>query len=237
MALWETAGRFEWVNPLFTSYPTEIVASGIDLFSRGFTDDLLASLWPFVIGYTAALVIGIPLGLALGRFRVLRLLTQSVLMAAYTTPRLALLPILLIWLGIGTGSTAIVVFLGGVFPILVTAMAGVVQVNKTWVSAAQAFGAREREIFAKVILPSTLPYIFSGVRLGLGRALLGVVVSEMYVSQEGVGHVIMRAGQTFQTGSLMFVVFFVGIFGALLVALTGALQRRVVVWRDEVAGM
>ena len=236
LLFWEMAGRLEWINPLFISYPTDVLSSGAELFGAGLTEHLTASLVPFAIGFLSSIAVGVPLGLALGRIKLLRLLSQWIVMALYSMPRLAILPILLIWLGIGVLSTSIVVFLGGLFPILVTSMAGVLEVNRSWIAAAKAFGANEFAIFCRVILPATVPYIFSGIRLGLGRALLGVVVSEMYVSQAGVGRVIMRAAQAFQTGQLMFVVFLVAAFGASLVVVLGAIESRLVVWRRSPTG-
>jgi len=116
-------------------------------------------------------------------------------MAIYATPHLALLPIFIVWLGIGMQSKIAVAFVGGVIPILVNSMAGVRGVERSWVTAARSFCAREWDVFVKVILPASLPGVIMGIRLGVSRAVLGVVVAEMYQSQAGVGNKIMLYGR------------------------------------------
>jgi NitT/TauT family transport system permease protein len=148
-------------------------------------------------------------------------------MALYATPQLALLPILVLWLGIGMGSKIAVVFIGAVIPIVVNSMAGVRQVERPLVLAARSFCASRRDVFIKVILPASLPAVMIGVRLGLSRAVLGVVVAEMYVSQDGVGNQIMRLGSAFRVDHLLVYVLLVSAFGLGLTTAARKLEERV----------
>jgi NitT/TauT family transport system permease protein len=169
----------------------------------------------------------VPLGLMLGAFPVLRDLLDPPVMAIYATPQLALLPIFVLWLGIGMASKIAVVFLGAVIPIVVNSMAGVRQVDRTLVVAARSFCATRRDVFVKVILPASLPAIMVGIRLGLSRAVLGVVVAEMYVSQEGVGNQIMRLGSAFRVDRLLVYVLIVSVFGLAATTAARKLEERV----------
>jgi NitT/TauT family transport system permease protein len=148
-------------------------------------------------------------------------------MALYATPQLALLPILVLWLGIGMGSKIAVVFIGAVIPIVVNSMVGVRQVERPLVLAARAFCATTRNVFIRLILPPSLPAVMIGVRLGLSRAVLGVVVAEMYVSQEGVGNQIMRLGSAFRVDHLLVYVLLVSAFGLGLTTAARKLEERV----------
>ena len=167
---------------------------------------------------------GVPLGLLLGTFRHPALLLDPPIMAMYATPQLALLPIFVLWLGIGMSSKIAVVFLGASIPIIVNSMAGVRHVERSLVLAARSFCATRRDVFVKVILPASLPAVMIGIRLGLSRGVLGVVVAEMYVSQDGVGNQIMRLGSAFRVDRLLVYVLLVSTFG--LGATTSFTKRK-----------
>ena len=175
--------------------------------------DAAVSLSEFAVGFALALAVGVPLGLVLGTFPTLRHLLDPPVMAIYATPQLALLPIFVLWLGIGMGSKVAVVFIGASIPIIVNSMAGVRHVERSLVLAARSFCATRRDVFIKVILPASLPAVMIGVRLGLSRGVLGVVVAEMYVSQDGVGNQIMRLGSAFRVDHLLVYVLLVSAFG------------------------
>jgi sulfonate transport system permease protein len=155
-----------------------------------------------------------------------RYLLDPPIMAIYATPHLALLPIIVVWLGIGMQSKIAVAFVGGVIPILVNTMAGVRGVERSWILAARSFCAGELEVFAKVILPASLPSVILGIRLGLSRAVLGVVVGEMYQSQAGVGNEIMRYGSEFRTDYLLFEVLLVSLFGLAATSVVRTLEEK-----------
>src|SRR5881409_1027255 len=227
LAVWEFAPRAGIVDATFTSQPTRVVAAGLEIIrSEGFLHDVSVSLSEFAAGFVLALGVGVPAGLLLGRFAVLRHVLDPPIMAIYATPHLALLPIVVVWLGIGMQSKVAVAFVSGVIPILVNAMAGVRGVERSWITAARSFCAREWEVFVKVILPASLPSVILGIRLGLSRAVLGVVVAEMYQSQAGVGNEIMRYGSEFRTDYLLFDVLLVSLFGLTATSAVRALEER-----------
>jgi sulfonate transport system permease protein len=228
VAAWEIAPRFGVVDPFFTSQPSRVALACVDVVRDGrLARDAAVSLSEFGVGFVLALAVGLPLGLMLGAFPILRDLIDPPVMAVYATPQLALLPIFVLWLGIGMESKIAVVFLGAVIPIIVNSMAGVRQVDRALVVAARSFCATRRDVFAKVILPASLPAVMIGVRLGSSRAVLGVVVAEMYVSQEGIGNQIMRLGSAFRVDRLLVYVLLVSIFGLSMTTLARKMEERV----------
>lgn len=227
LAAWELAPRTGAVDATFTSQPSRVIAAGLDIVrTGGFLNDVSVSLIEFVIGFGLAITIGVPLGLLLGRFPVLRHLLDPPIMAIYATPHLALLPIIVVWLGIGMQSKIAVAFVGGVIPILVNATAGVRGVERSWVIAARSFCAKGWDVFVKVILPGALPSVILGIRLGLSRAVLGVVVAEMYQSQAGLGNKIMRYGSEFRTDYLLFYVLLISLFGLTATTAVRTLEEK-----------
>jgi sulfonate transport system permease protein len=227
VAAWEVAPRAGMVDVAYTSEPSRVIAASLAIVrSGGFLHDVSVSASEFAAGFALAIGIGVPLGLLLGTFPVLRYLLDPPIMAIYATPYLALLPIVVVWLGIGLESKIAVVFVGGVIPILVNSMAGVREVERSWITAARSFCAGKWDLFAKVILPGSLPAVIMGIRLGLSRAVLGVVVAEMYQSQAGIGNEIMRYGSEFRTDYLLFYVLLVSLFGFTATWGVRALEER-----------
>ena len=227
LGVWEIAPRAGLVDRTFTSQPSRVIAAGLEIIgTRTFLNDVYVSLLEFAIGFALAMAIGVPMGLILGRFPIVRYLLDPPIMAIYATPHLALLPIIVVWLGIGMQSKIAVAFVGGVVPILVNTMAGVRGVERSWILAARSFCAGELEVFAKVILPASLPSVILGIRLGLSRAVLGVVVGEMYQSQAGVGNEIMRYGSEFRTDYLLFEVLLVSLFGLAATSAVRTLEEK-----------
>src|ERR1700689_528841 len=228
LTIWEIAPRVGIADATYTSQPSRVIATGLKIVTTaGFGRDVYVSLSEFAIGFALAICIGVPLGLLLGRFIVLRYLLDPPIMAIYATPHLALLPIIVVWLGIGMQSKIAVAFVGGVIPILVNTMAGVRGVERSWGVAARSFCAGEWDVFFKVILPASLLSVVMGIRLGLSRAVLGVVVAEMYQSQAGVGNEIMRYGSEFRTDYLLFDVMLVSLFGFAATYAVRALEEKI----------
>src|SRR5262245_25873153 len=228
LLVWEIAPRIGLVDPFYTSMPSRVLAACVDVIRAGtLAHDAAVSLSEFVSGFALALAVGIPLGLLLGAFPILRDLIDPPVMAIYATPQLALLPIFVLWLGIGMGSKIAVVFLGAVIPIVVNTMAGVRQVDRALVLAARSFCATRLDVFARVILPASLPAVMVGIRLGVSRAILGVVVAEMYVSQDGIGNQISRLGSAFRVDRLLVYVLLVSLFGLAMTTLVRKLEERV----------
>ena len=234
LLLWEVAAMQGWVNARFTSQPTQVYKAALNIFAK---DDFAwhcgVSFVSFALGFAMALGVSIPLGLYLGVSRRGRLFIEPPLMALYTAPRIVLLPILIVWLGIGLGSKVAIVVLGAVFPLMVTTMAGVRGADHRLLTAARAFGATRMDIFLKVLVPGSLPAILMGVRLGVGRGVLSVVVGEMFVSEAGIGHQIMTYGQAMQFNNLLVYAFTISLFGYGLTVAVRMLEDRIRSWRPS----
>jgi ABC-type nitrate/sulfonate/bicarbonate transport system permease component len=214
LAIWEAAPALGYIDPLFTSSPSRIVAAGIDLFRTGeIWPDIYVSATEFLWGYLAAIVVAVPLGLVIGWSRRAQYFFGPLIDVMNAVPRITFLPILILWFGIGVWSKLAVVFLGAVVPITIATMSGVRTSESRFLRVAKSFGASNLKLFTSVIAPGAVPFIFTGLKYGAGRALLGVVVGEVYASTAGVGHMIADAGNTLQT-DIVFV-------GVLLFTLTG----------------
>ncbi|HEV2438569.1 MAG TPA: ABC transporter permease [bacterium] len=200
MAAWEGVVRFGLVNPLFTSSPSRIVLTFLSMLREGvLAKDIRVSGTEFLIGYSLAILVGILVGVAMGWYRDISAALQPFVSALYSTPRIALLPLLIIWLGIGIWSKVAVVFLVAVFQILIATEAGVRSADESLIRTARSFGANDRQIFTTIIVPGAVPFLIAGLRLGLGQALVGIVVGELYAATAGIGYEIAVAGETFQT--------------------------------------
>jgi ABC-type nitrate/sulfonate/bicarbonate transport system permease component len=235
LAVWQLLGSQNIIRSELISYPTQVLPVGAELAGSGeLGAHAIVSLQEFVYGFLLALALGMLVGFALGQFRRLRLLLEPLTMALYTTPRIALIPVLVIWFGIGIESKTAIVFLGAVFPILVNTMAGIRQIDVSWVRAARSFGASELQVVAKVALPGALPAVMAGIRLGIGRALIGVIVGEMYVSVAGVGRMVQVYGNAGRATELIALVTIVATFGFLCIAMVRWLEERVAPWRQPI---
>jgi len=237
LACWELAVGAGWINPLFVSSPSRIAVVGYEMFADGsIYDDLRVSAIEFVVGYGLAIAIGVPLGILMGWYSRLNAVLDPFVSALYATPRIALLPLLMIWFGIGIVSKFAIVFLGAIFPILVNTITGVRTVNPDFVKVARSFSANDRQLFLTVALPSSVPLLLTGLRLGLGHALIGIVVGEMYGSQYGVGFLISMAGARFQTDKVMVGIIIIAFAGVVLTALLRVVERRFERWRPDLHG-
>jgi len=149
-------------------------------------------------------------------------------------PKIALLPLLIIWVGIGIWSKILIVFLGAVIPICINALAGVRTTDARLLKVARSFGSSEGQIFRTIILPSSVPFLLTGLRLGVGRAMIGVFVGELYAATAGVGFMITVAGATFQTDKVFVGVMIIAIAGVLMIEALTRLERRFDTWRPKV---
>ncbi len=237
LAFWEASVAFGWVNPLFTSSPTRIVRTAIEMFADGsILVDMQVSGYEFIVGYGAAVVIGVPLGILMGWYGRVDAVLDPFVSALYATPRIALLPLVMIWFGIGLMSKVAIVFLGAIFPILVNTITGMRTVNADFVKVARSFGSNDRQMFLTVALPSSVPLLLSGLRLGLGHALVGIVVGEMYGATHGLGFLIATAGARFQTDQVMVGIIIIATAGIALTGLLRLVERRFERWRPSVGG-
>jgi ABC-type nitrate/sulfonate/bicarbonate transport system permease component len=233
--VWELCTDSGAINPLFISSPSRIAEAGAAAMSDpDFWNDVRVSANEFIFGYVTAIVVGVPLGLLMGTSRRLSYILAPFVDTLNAVPRVTLLPLLIIWFGIGIWSKVAVVFLGAVIPIVISALSGVKTNEARFLTLAKSFSASRTKIFVSIILPGTVPFIFTGVKYAAGRALLGVVVGELYASTAGVGHMIAEAGNMFQTDTLFFGVLIFTSTGLVVVALIDRLERRFERWRPNV---
>lgn len=236
VALWEWAGTSGIVNPLFTSSPSRVVKAFGDLAvgpDAELAHDIVISGQEFLYGFVLAIIVGIPFGILMGWYRPLEAVLDPFVNFFYATPRIALLPLMIIWLGIGVNSKIAIVYLGAIFAILINTITGMKALDTSLIKAARSFGASDMQIFRTVALPGSVPFILGGIRLGLGHALVGVVVGELYAATAGVGYLIAVAGNTFQTDKVFVGIVIIAAAGMFFTAVFKRIEDHFDSWRPQ----
>lgn len=236
LLVWELVGNvFQLINPMFMSAPSLIFKAAIDMFSSGeIYNDLYVSGIELFWGYLLSALVAVPFGIMVGWYKRASYIFDPFINAMNATPRVALLPLVIIWLGIGILSKVGIIFLGAVFPILINTRDGVKTTPYNLLTAARSFGASEWLLFKTVVLPSTIPFILTGMRLGLGRAIVGVMVGELYAATAGIGFMITVAGATFQTDKVFVGVLIFALTGMIGMEVLTRIERRFDKWRPKV---
>jgi NitT/TauT family transport system permease protein len=223
------------VNPMFMSSPSYIWKAAVDLFASGeIWNDLRVSGIEFAGGYLLSVAVAIPFGILIGWNKKVSAIFDPFVNAMNATPRVALLPLVIIWLGIGILSKVGIIFLGAVLPILVNARDGVKTTPAMLLNAARSFGASDWMVFKSVVLPATLPFILTGLRVALGRALVGVMVGELYAATAGIGFMITVAGATFQTDKVFVGVLIFALSGMFGMEILSRIEKHFEKWRPRV---
>ena len=186
----------------------------------------------FITGFTLALAIGVPLGLLLARVRSLRVGVEPYLMTLYATPMVALIPFILSMMGFGFAPKVLVVFLFAVFPVLYNTVEGARSIKPEMIEVAKSYRSGEWALWREVMLPHTLPYIMTGVRQAIGRALVGMVAAEFFLSSTGLGQLIMGASQNFDTGGVFASILVIGLIGVGLMRLGLKIEQHFARWRQ-----
>jgi NitT/TauT family transport system permease protein len=235
LGTWEIFGRD--INPVFGSYPSAIAEAFWQLAQTGKLWTALSdSLRPFFLGYGLAILIGVPIGLITGRFRVVEAAIGVYITAGYAMPLVALVPLLVLWLGLGFAVKVAVVFLMSVFPICINTWLGVTAVPKTLIEVGKSFVASDTVILRRIILPATLPYILAGIRLAVGRAVVAMVIAEFFTSISGLGAIIITSANNFDTATMFVPIVVLMVMAIGLNYLIGAIERWVAPWQAEIAG-
>ena len=239
LIIWELTGNvFQWINPMFMSSPSLIFKAAVEMFRSGeIYHDLYVSGIEFLGGYFLAAAVAIPFGILVGWYKRMSYVFDPFINAMNATPRVALLPLVIIWLGIGILSKVGIIFLGAVFSILINTRDGVKTTPLNLLNAARSFGASEWMVFKTVVLPSTVPFILTGLRLAVGRALVGVLVGELYAATAGIGFMITVAGATFQTDKVFVGVGISALSGMIGMELLTKIERRFDRWRPQVGAL
>jgi NitT/TauT family transport system permease protein len=235
VTIWQLVAFRRVVPELFLPGPIDIAGAFASYIAKG-------SIWPdmwisgqeLLLGFALSIVVGLPLGILMGWYRHLNQALDPFVTFFYSIPRVALTPLLIIWFGIGLNSKIAVVFLGAIFAILINTAAGVKSIDPALIKAARSFGASDAQLFRTVVVPGSVPFILTGVRLGLGHALTGVVVGELIAAQAGVGRMIAIAGATFQTSQVFVGLVIVATTGVLLTFVISRIEQRFQSWKPNV---
>ena len=235
LILWEASVRLGFLKSSLISSPTGVIAAAITDFGNGSIQPHIGtSFLEWLVGFVAALVIAIPLGFALGSFRRAEFLVDPLLAALYATPTVALVPLIILLFGVGIQSKFAVVFLEAWVTLTVSTINGVQAADKRWLDIAQSFRASKWLTFRSVTVPSSIPFIITGIRIAAGRALVGVVVAEFIASNVGLGFYISVNGSFLNASRVMLGILLIGGFGIFVGEMIRRIERRFEAWRPAI---
>ena len=227
---WEIVGRH--INPLFMSYPSAIAVAAVRLIRSGeLLVALESSLQTLLLGFFIASIVGVALGLLIGRYRTMEAATDWLVNALYATPLVAIVPLVILWFGLGAEAKLFIVTILAVFPILINTAAGVRNVSPALIDVGTAFAANERQVFTKIILPAALPFMMTGLRLGVGRAIIGMVVAEFFTAITGLGALIVKYGNQYDTASMFVPILVLMLLGVALTVLLRHAEEAIAPWK------
>jgi len=230
LLLWEFYGRR--VNPILFTYPTAIARAFFGLVASGelqsyMRESLLVLLYATVL----SIIAGVLLGVLMGRFSMIEWATDMYVSALYSTPMVAVVPLIVLWFGFKVPAKVIIVFLFMVFPVLLNTYEGVKNVDRNLQEVARSFCSSERQLWRHLIIPSAVPFIVAGIRLAIGRGLVGMIIAEFYTSITGLGYMIVRYANAFETDKLFVPIVVVMILGVGLMWLAKWIEMRIAPWR------
>ena len=240
LLLWEVLPRIITMKAgtkLFFTTPSEIVGTLWRLFSTGtIWTPLAVSASGFALGLGLAIVVGLPLGVLIGRSRTLNAMLDPFITAFNATPRLVFLPLVMLWFGLGLWTKVVIVFIGALFPILINTYEGVRNADRTLINVVRSFGASEWDVARLVVVPNAMPYIIAGLRLAIGRAVLGVVVAEFFGSESGLGVMMVQAAGRYQVDVVFSGLIVFAVLSLVLTWMVQLLENRLGRWRPQRAG-
>jgi NitT/TauT family transport system permease protein len=233
LLLWEMVSRMEWIPPLFLPSPSEILSEGWIMLKTGLIfKHVFASLSRILWGFSIACILGVIVGILIGFFSIPEAIGNPLIAATFPIPKIAILPLLILWLGIGEPSKVAVIALGVFFPMAINVYTGVKHVDPLLIKAALSLGSNRTRIIKKVILPSILPIVFAGMKLGIGIALLLVVAAEMVAADAGIGFMILTAADLMQTKKLMVGLIILSLLGIFFNWLFQRLEHFFIPWKQ-----
>lgn len=228
----EVVGRR--INPLFASYPSAIA---VELFNMTVSGRLvwafIESLEPLLVGFFIAVVLGVPIGVLIGRFRNLEAAVGIYITAGYAMPLIALVPLYILWFGLGFAVKVAIIATLTFFPVCINAWLGVKMVPRTLIEVGLSFVGSRRDILRKIVLPASVPYIMAGLRLGVGKAIIGMIVAEFFTAISGLGGIIMNAANAFETAQMLAPIVVIMVFAVAVTAALAWLERKIAPWHEE----
>ncbi len=228
--IWEYYGRR--MDPIFMAPPSAIFEAAVQLTQSGaLKKALIQTLWPFTVGMALTVIVGTLLGIVIAQWRTVEYILDPFINALYAIPRIALVPLIILWAGLEfTGKVTILVSVA-IFPITVNTYAGIRDVRGSMLEIGRAYGATEWQIFSKIIMPAAIPFIMAGIRLAVGLAIIGIVVAEFFTAISGLGGMIVEYANVFATAKLFVPIIVIAIVGVVLTELVMWLERRMSRWR------
>ncbi len=229
LAIWQIYGAR--IDPVLFTTPSAVASAAVTMIASGELWTYLApSLVVLVLGLTAAAVIGIATGLLLARFWVLDVALGIYITFLYSIPSVALVPLIVLWAGYETTAKVIILFLFAFFPMAINTYQGVKNVDPRLVEVGRSFRCSERQLWFNIVLPGALPFIVTGLRLAVGRGLIGMVLADLYTAISGIGYLIVRTASTYQVNKMFVPIVTLGILGVTLTALLRVLEIKVAPW-------
>lgn len=229
LTVWQIGGA--QINPALFTTPGAIALAAVDMIGSG---ELWSYLWPslvvLAIGLTLAASIGIVVGLLLARYWVLDAALNFYITFLYSIPSLALVPLIVLWAGIDTFAKVIILFLFAFFPMAINTYQGVKNVDPKLIEVGRAFRCTERQLWTNIVLPGALPFIVTGLRLAVGRGLIGMVFADLYTAISGIGYLIVRTAATYEVNKMFVPIMTLGLLGVTLTALLRFVEIRVAPW-------
>ncbi|MHB8618452.1 MAG: ABC transporter permease [Chloroflexota bacterium] len=230
LALWQVVGSH--LNPLFLSTPVDVARSFVALLlSNKLLPAVGQTLRIFMEGLVLVTLVGIPVGLFMGHYPGIREFLETYVSLLYALPFVAILPLFIIWFGLGDMSKLAIVLYAGLFPMIINTETGVRSVDASYIEVIRSFGASEGDVMWHLILPASVPYIAAGLRIVVGRCLVAVILGEMFTAISGLGDLITRFGNLYETANMFVPVLILGVLGLLLTQLVRAVESRLSRWR------
>lgn len=234
LGIWQLVDMFLIHNPLVSVGPARIAEAFVNLLARGeIARHVFATFVEFVLGFAVGAVVGIALGVLMALNRTIKNVLNPWVTIAYNAPVILLAPLFITALGVGIASKVAIVFISAVFPVLFNTYTGVTTVDAHLVEAVRAFGGTPRQIFFKVTIPSSIPLVMTGLRLSVGRAIVGAIVSEFFGSRAGIGYLITAAAEAFRTADAFVGVALLAIGGYVTFEILKAAERRIAPWYES----
>jgi ABC-type nitrate/sulfonate/bicarbonate transport system permease component len=229
--LWEMVGRLGWVDPFFLPPPTTILKAMYKMAASGeLVRHMEASVYRAVCGYILAALLGIGFGIAICWSRIIENVLDPLFELMRPISTLGLVPLMILWFGIGNGSKIAIVFKACFFPILLNTIAGIRGVNLKLIQAGRSLGAGERQLWTKVILPAAMPVIFTGMRISTAISMLAIVGVEMFSADSGLGFVIVDSQRVFATDKMFVGILMLSAIGFMMDYVARVLGRRFLGW-------
>jgi len=231
LTAWEIAGSF--INPLFLSSPSAIFMAFIGLAQSGeLSTALQSSIFAFVVGMLLSCAVGITIGVAMGRFRLVEYILEPYVTALYSTPSIALIPLFILWFGVGFAAKVTIIFFLSVFIVVINTFTGVKNLSQSIIDVGTAFGANQRQTFWMIVLPAALPFIMTGLRLAVGRGILAMIVAEFFTSISGLGGMIVKYGNYFETAKMFVPIIIVSLLGVCVVEILKRVEIGLAPWKE-----